>query len=159
MGNARLKKLDFKEINKRWSEFKELSKKALNDEKNPTDLGDNFEIAMARFFLLCQSGNAQVWISSEDENECYLCFSFIGNSLLSHEKGLTIYSVVKFNKAFVVDREDHWTNALREVFKFAKVNHCKNIYIETDLDYLVDMFKKSALPFMYQVRNSLRVKI
>lgn len=158
MGNARLKKLDFQEINQRWSEFKELSKKALKDEKNPTNLGDNFEIAMARFFLLCQSGNAQVWISSEDQNECYLCFSFIGNSLLSQEKGLTLYSVVKFNKAFVVDKEDHWSNALKEVFKFAKANHCKNIYIETDLDYLVGLFKKLAMPFNYKVRNSLSVQ-
>lgn len=159
MSYANLKKLNFKEINHRWLEFKELSKKALNDERNPTNLKDQFEVAMARFLLLCETGVGQVWISSENDKECYLIFSFISKSLMTQEQGFTFYSAVKFDKALVSNKQSHWYVVLQEVYQFAKSKTCKRIYLEADIDYWEDLFKQTPMPYKYQIRNALSVEL
>ena len=143
MGDAgiTLRKLEFDEIVNRWDEFKTLSKNALNDTRNLTQIGERYETTMARFLLLCEQDVAQIWISSEDGNDRYLCLSFIGNSMLSGFKNLTLYSVVRMSDE-IKNVNDHWINALQSVSHFAKQNNCKRIFIETDLDYLVSLFKE-----------------
>ena len=143
MGNSgiTLRKLEFDEIVNRWDEFKTLSKNALNDTRNLTQIGERYETTMARFLLLCEQGVAQIWISSEDGKDRYLCLSFIGNSMLSGFKNLTLYSVVRMSDE-IKNVNDHWINALKNVSHFAKQNNCKRIFIETDLDYLVSLFKE-----------------
>ena len=156
MGNPSLRKLSFSEINHRWIEIKGLSATALNN-GSPNDLQHNFEIAMARFLLLCQTDVAQVWISSENDKECYLCLSFIGASVMTQEKGFTFYSVVKFKDCKVEDKQKHWLFFLNKIYEFAKSKNCKRIGLEADFDYWHKLFKKTPLPYKYETRNSLRV--
>ena len=127
MGNAgiTLRKLEFDEIVNRWDELKLLSKKALNDEKNVTGLGDRFQVAISRFFLLCEQETAQIWVSQENGIDCYLCLTFVGNSAMTFDKGLTIYAATKFKNNNVKDKQKHWLFFLNGICDFAKSKKCK----------------------------------
>ena len=61
--------------------------------------------------------------------------------MLSGFKNLTLYSVVRMSDE-IKNVNDHWINALKSVSHFAKQNNCKRIFIETDLNYLVSLFKE-----------------
>jgi hypothetical protein len=159
MGNTRVRKLEFNEINQRWSEFKELSKKALNDEKNINPLGDRFEVAMSRFFLYTENDIAQVWITEENEKESYLCLTFIGSSAMTQDKGLTLYSAVKFENSFVRDKQSHWLKFLETICEYAKTKNCKKIHFESDLEYFHKLFKRTPMPWKYSDRNYLRLEL
>ena len=158
MGDAgiTLRKLEFDEIVNRWDEFKTLSKNALNDTRNLTQIGERYETTMARFLLLCEQGVAQIWISSEGGNDRYLCLSFIGNSMLSGFKNLTLYSVVRMSDE-IKNVNDHWINALQSVSHFAKRQGCEKVTMETDLDYLVDTFKSVAPSGI--IRQSMQIDL
>ena len=158
MGDTRIRKLGFIEIQKRWVELKRLSKKALNDEKNINPLGDRFEVAMARFFLYTENDIAQVWITEENGKESYLCLTFIGSSAMTQDKGMTLYSAVKFENSFVRDKQSHWLKFLETICEYAKNKNCKKISFESDLEYFHKLFKRTPMPFNYLVRNSLSVQ-
>lgn len=159
MGYTRIKKLGFIEIQKRWVELKRLSKKALNDEKNINPLGDRFEVAMARFFLYTENDIAQVWITEENEKECYLCLTFIGTSAMTLDKGMTLYSAVKFNNSFVRDKQSHWLKFLETICEYAKSKNCKKISFESDLEYFHKLFKRTPMRWEYQARNALKIRL
>ena len=145
MGNAgiTLRKLEFDEIVNRWDEFKTLSKNALNDTRNLTQIGERYETTMARFLLLCEQGVAQIWISSEGGKDRYLCLSFIGTSALSGQKNFTIYSIVSMTDT-KRDLLNHWQYSIGAMNDFAKRQGCEKVTMETDLDYLVNTFKSVA---------------
>ena len=159
MGNTRIKKLEFKEINQRWSELKKLSEKALNDEKNINPLGDRFEVAMSRFFLYTENDIAQVWITEENGKESYLCLTFIGSSAMTLDKGMTLYSAVKFKKSFVRNKQSHWLKFLEVICEYAKSKNCKKISFESDLEYFHKLFKRTPMPWKYSMRNALRIEL
>jgi hypothetical protein len=159
MGNTRIRKLDFIEIQKRWVELKRLSEKALNDEKNINPLGDRFEVAMSRFFLYTENDIAQVWITEENGKECYLCLTFIGNSAMTQDKGMTLYSAVKFENSFVRDKQSHWLKFLETICEYAKFKNCKKISFESDLEYFHKLFKRTPMPWEYTARNALRIRL
>ena len=145
MGNAgiTLRKLEFDEIVNRWDEFKTLSKNALNDTRNLTQIGERYETTMARFLLLCEQGVAQIWISSEGGNDRYLCLTFISTLVLSGEKNFTIYSIVSMTDT-KRDLLNHWQYSIGSMNDFAKRQGCKKVTMQTDLDYLVNTFKSVA---------------
>jgi len=93
-----LKKLSIEETNLRWAEIRGYSTLALNDLMNVTQLGETFEIALARLLLFINQGVAQVWIYEDAGKEKYICMTYIGNSLLSGVKHLTIYAVVRIDE-------------------------------------------------------------
>lgn len=159
MGNTRIKKLCFVEIQKRWVELKRLSEKALNDEKNINPLGDRFEVAMSRFFLYTENDIAQVWITEENGKESYLCLTFIGSSAMTQDKGMTLYSAVKFENSFVRDKQSHWFKFLETICEYAKTKNCKKIHFESDLEYFHKLFKRTPMPWKYSDRNYLRLEL
>jgi hypothetical protein len=138
-----LRKLEFDEIVNRWDELKSLSKNALNDTRNLTQIGKRYETTMARFLLLCEQGVAQIWISSEGGKDRYLCLTFIGTSALSGQKNFTIYSIVSMTHT-KRNLFNHWQYSFSSMNDFAKRQGCEKVTMETDLDYLVDTFRSVA---------------
>ena len=154
-----LKKLSIEETNLRWAEIRGYSTLALNDLMNVTQLGETFEIALARLLLFINQGVAQVWIYEDAGKEKYICMTYIGNALLSGVKHLTIYAVVRIDEDTKEPKKKYWTEALKTICNYAKEAGCKNVNCETDLDYLTEMFKTVSTGQKAIVRNALTLTI